>query len=118
MPRDGRCPFKAPSRRWYAAASRPRSWITALPEGRLAPMVGTAAYFVVAEVVRRSGARAVTLGATRRDGQLVVEIQGDGHSPEALVDLEDRVGALDGRLEVLHQPGGRVRIRAEIPCES
>jgi signal transduction histidine kinase len=92
--------------------------ITALPEGRLAPMVETAAYFVVAEVVRRSGARAVTLGATRRDGQLVVEIQGDGHSPEALVDLEDRVGALDGRLEVLHQPGGRVRIRAEIPCES
>jgi signal transduction histidine kinase len=91
--------------------------ITALPEGRLDPAVETAAYFVVAEVVRHSGTM-VTIGATRRDGQLLVEITRDGDTPEDLIDLQDRVGALDGRLQVLHQPGGRVRIRAEIPCES
>jgi signal transduction histidine kinase len=92
--------------------------ITALPEGRLEPVVETAAYFVVAEVVRRSGGCTVTVGATRRDGQLVVEIERDGDAPDDLVDVEDRVGALDGRLDVVHEPGGRVRIRAELPCES
>jgi signal transduction histidine kinase len=92
--------------------------ITALPEGRLEPVVETAAYFVVAEVVRRSEGSTVTVGAARRDGQLVVEITRDGDAPDDLIDLQDRVGVLDGRLEVLHEPGGRVRIRAEIPCES
>jgi len=92
--------------------------IVALPEGRLEPAVETAAYFVVSEVVRRSRAAMVTVGATRCAGQLVVEIERDGDAPEDLVDLEDRVGALDGRLEILRGPGGRVRIRAEIPCES
>jgi signal transduction histidine kinase len=60
----------------------------------------------------------VTVGATRRDGRLVVEITREGDAPEDLIDLQDRVGALDGRLEVLHEPGGHVRIRAEVPCES
>jgi signal transduction histidine kinase len=92
--------------------------ITALPEGRLEPAVETAAYFAVAEVVRYSSGSTVTVGATRRDGQLVVEIERDSNAPDDLIDLQDRVGALDGRLQVLHEPGGRVRIRAEIPCES
>jgi signal transduction histidine kinase len=92
--------------------------ITTLPEGRLEPAVETAAYFVLSEVVRRSGGSTMMVGATRRGDHLVVEIDGDSDDPEALVDLEDRVGALDGRLKVLHQPGGRVRIHAEIPCES
>jgi signal transduction histidine kinase len=92
--------------------------ITALPEGRLEPVVEAVAYFVVAEVVRRSSGGTVTVGATRRDGQLVVEIERDGDAPEDLIDLQDRVGALEGRLQVLHQPGGRVRIRVEVPCES
>jgi signal transduction histidine kinase len=91
--------------------------ITALPDGRMEPVVETAAYFVVAEVVSHS-ASMVTVGATRRDGRLVVEIERDGDAPDDLVDIQDRVGALDGRLEVLHEPGGRVRIRAEVPCGS
>jgi signal transduction histidine kinase len=91
--------------------------ITALPDGRMEPVVETAAYVVVAEVVGHS-ASMVTVGATRRDGRLVVEIERDGDAPDDLVDLQDRVGALDGRLEVLHEPGGRVRIRAEVPCGS
>jgi signal transduction histidine kinase len=91
--------------------------ITALPEGRLDPAVETAAYVVIAEIVSHS-ASMVTVGATRRDGQLVIQIERDGDAPDDLIDLQDRVGALDGRLQILHQPGGRVRIRAEVPCES
>jgi signal transduction histidine kinase len=91
--------------------------ITALPEGRLEPAVETAAYFIVTEIVSHS-ASMLTVGATRRDGQLVIQIERDGDAPDDLIDLHDRVGALDGRLQILHQPGGRVRIRAEIPCES
>jgi signal transduction histidine kinase len=92
--------------------------ITALPERRLEPVVETAAYFVVSEMVRRSRANTVTVGAVHDNGHLVVQIEGDGDGPEVLVGLEDRVGALDGRLEVQHLAGERVRIRAEIPCES
>jgi signal transduction histidine kinase len=91
--------------------------ITTLPEGRLELGVETAAYFVVSEVVGRSRGT-VTVGVTRCDGQLVVEIERDGDALEDVVDLEDRVGALDGRLVVVHAPGERVRIRAEVPCES
>jgi signal transduction histidine kinase len=36
--------------------------------------------------------------------------------PAGLLDLEDRVGVLDGHLAVERAPGGGVRIRAEIPC--
>jgi signal transduction histidine kinase len=46
---------------------------------------------------------------------LVVDVETEAE-PDGLVDLEDRVGALDGRLAVKRAPGGRVRIRAEIPC--
>jgi hypothetical protein len=32
--------------------------------------------------------------------------------------LEDRVRAVDGRLEVAHAADGRITIRAELPCAS
>jgi signal transduction histidine kinase len=108
----------APAVEALAEDARVPIQITALPEGRLEPAVETAAYFVVSEVVRRSRATMVTVGATRRAGQLVVEIERDSDAPKDVVDLEDRVGALDGRLEILRGPGGHVKIRAEIPCES
>jgi signal transduction histidine kinase len=91
--------------------------ITALPEERLDPSVEAAAYFVVSETVRQSAASALKVCAARRDGRLVVEVEGDGE-PEQPVDLEDRVGALDGTVEVVRAPNGQVTIRAEIPCES
>jgi signal transduction histidine kinase len=90
--------------------------ITRLPEQRFDPSVETAAYFVVSETLRRSGASRLDVEVRRTDGRLVVEIGGDG-APEELIELEDRVGALDGTLEVIGGPGGVVRVRAEIPCE-
>jgi signal transduction histidine kinase len=91
--------------------------ITALPEGRLDPSVEAAAYFVVSETVRQSGTSALVVCAERRNGRLIVELDGDAE-PQPFVDLEDRVGALDGTVEVVRGASGQVTIRAEIPCES
>jgi signal transduction histidine kinase len=91
--------------------------ITALPDERVDPVVEAAGYFVVSETVRRGASVAVKVSAARRDRHLVVEVEADD-APDEIVDLEDRVGALDGRLEVVRDSSGRVTIRAEIPCES
>jgi signal transduction histidine kinase len=86
--------------------------IAALPQERFPAPVETAAYIVVAEAAKAGAAR---VSATRRDGALVVDVETEAE-PDGFVDLEDRVGALDGRLAVERAPGGGVRIRAEIPC--
>jgi signal transduction histidine kinase len=91
--------------------------ITALPDERLDGAVEAAGYFVVSEALRRSAAVALKVGASRRDGLLVIEVEGDS-APDKVVDMEDRVGALDGTLSVVRDASGRVTIRAEIPCES
>jgi signal transduction histidine kinase len=81
--------------------------IAALAQGRFPPAVETAAYLVIAETVRAGPAR---------DGMLIIDVETEA-VPEGLVDLEDRVGALNGRLVVRPAQRGRVRIRADIPCE-
>jgi signal transduction histidine kinase len=86
--------------------------IAALPQERFSPAVETAAYLVVAEAAKAGVAR---VRAERRDGTLVVDVEA-GAEPEGLLDLEDRVGALDGRLAIEHAAAGTVRVRAEIPC--
>jgi signal transduction histidine kinase len=83
-----------------------------VPQERFPRAVETAAYLVIAEAAK---AGAVTVAARRRDGVLVVDVEADGE-PGELVELEDRLGALDGRLDVERKSGG-VRVRAEIPCD-
>jgi signal transduction histidine kinase len=83
-----------------------------LPQERFSPAVETAAYLVVAETAK---AGAASVRAERREGALVVDVEAEAE-PEELVDLEDRVGALDGCLDVEQDADGGVRIRAEIPC--
>ena len=85
--------------------------LVSAPDERLPAAVETAAYLVVAEAAKVG---AVTVNAVRTDGLLVVDVDAVS-APARLVDLEDRVAALDGRLMVEPDPGG-VRIRAEIPC--
>jgi len=89
--------------------------IRGLPEERLDGAAEATAYFVIAETLRRACASQASVSASRRDGRLVVELEADAPVREPLTDLEDRVGALDGTLEVLHEDGG-VHIRAELPC--
>jgi signal transduction histidine kinase len=87
-----------------------------LPQERFEQKVEAAAYFLVAETLKRSRPRRAAVEAAPADGQLVVEIQTDQQPPQGLTDLADRVGALDGRLLVQAASGGGTRIRAELPC--
>jgi signal transduction histidine kinase len=87
-----------------------------LPQERLEPSVEAAAYFVVAETLKRSRPRRAAVDTVHADGRLVVEVETDEQPPQELTDLEDRVGALDGRLLVQVLPQGGTRIRAELPC--
>jgi hypothetical protein len=59
----------------------------------------------------------VLVTAVEDDGRLGIEIDGDRPPPD-LIDLEDRVGALDGTLELKRPGDGEARLVADIPCES
>jgi signal transduction histidine kinase len=91
--------------------------LTAVPEERFEPRVEAAAYFLVSETASHRSSGALKIKAARLGDNLVVEVEGD-RLPKQLTEPEDRIGALDGSLTVVHAPGGRVTIRAEIPCES
>jgi signal transduction histidine kinase len=98
-----------------AESSPGRIALRGLPEARLDGAVEAAAYFVIAETLRRARATSATVTARRRGDTLVVELEADAVPDEPLTDLEDRVGALDGTLEVVREEG-RTRMRAELPC--
>jgi len=91
--------------------------LTTVPDERFDAPIEATAYFLVSETATQRSAGVLKVSAARRDGQLVVEVEGD-RAPEQITELEDRIGALDGSLAVVRAPSGRVTIRAEIPCES
>ena len=86
-----------------------------LVEGRFAPAVETAAYLLVAEGIDDAAHRDathVTVDIVQNGEWLMVTVEDDGiNRTSELVQLADRVGALDGRLMV--EP---TRLRAELPC--
>ena len=92
--------------------------VRSLPEGRFAPGVETAAYTVVAEAVRATRSGVVVVEATRSGNALLVVVETLDESGLDLVALQDRLGALDGRLAAEHRKDGYVTLRAELPCES
>ena len=89
--------------------------ILAEAEGRYPAGVETAAYLVVAEALDDAagrGASHTTVSVVRHEGRLVVTVEDDGtRRTAAMVQLADRVGALDGSLAI--EP---TRLRAELPC--
>jgi hypothetical protein len=78
--------------------------------------VESAAYFAVASLARSVGGR-IVVGASREGGTVVVEVR-TAEPPGPLIDVEDRVGALDGRLVVEHLPEDGTVIRVALPCAS
>jgi signal transduction histidine kinase len=94
--------------------------------GRVAEQAEIAAYYVVSEalanVAKYAAAGHATVSVEHRDGRLVVEVADDGVGgarPEdgsGLRGIADRVGALDGRLEISSPLGAGTRVRVEIPC--
>ncbi|MGO9499821.1 MAG: sensor histidine kinase [Solirubrobacteraceae bacterium] len=89
----------------------------ALPQRRLAGSVESAAYRVIAETIQQDMPGRIRVDARSDAGVLVLEVQTDC-IPDDLTGLEDRVGALDGKLELGCAANGRSMIRAEIPCGS
>ena len=85
------------------------------PSGRFAAPVESAAYFVVAEALRRAPNGDVNDRRSPRDGErLVVERPRRGRADAGTpIAIEDRVGALGGTLiaDAHH-------LRAELPCGS
>jgi signal transduction histidine kinase len=94
------------------AESSPEVSVECLPGERFPTGVENAAYHVVAETLDTG---ATHIAAHSRDGKLIVEVDA-AEAPRRLVELQDRVGAIDGSLRVTASPGGSVSIRAEIPC--
>jgi signal transduction histidine kinase len=84
-------------------------------QGRYPAAVETATYLLVAEALDDAADRDAshaTVSVVRTDERLVVTVQDDGSDrTSSMVQLADRVGALDGQLAV-----GPTRLRAELPC--
>ena len=109
---------------------RSRSPITVeieqMPETRLPDRVEVAAYFVVSEaltnVAKHAEASSASVRVAGYEGRALVEVSDDGVGGVELADgsglrgLADRVGALEGRLELDSPTGRGTTIRAEIPC--
>jgi signal transduction histidine kinase len=91
--------------------------IVALPDRRFDAPVEAAGYFAVAEALRLGAPSLLKVSVTRDDGVLVIEVETGGAS-DGFPELTDRVGALDGIVEVTRESSGRATIRARIPCES
>jgi signal transduction histidine kinase len=92
--------------------------IHSLPDAPLAPAVEAGAYFLVAEIAKRATAEGITVRASESNGHLHIEIESAGTLDDDLVDLEDRIGALDGEFTVLRERPGHTTVHAEMPCAS
>jgi signal transduction histidine kinase len=90
-------------------------------DGRLNPTIEAVAYFVVAESIERSAAQQATVSIAQTGEALSVDVElhgVDGDDDGWLLNLQDRVGAIDGRLDTSRGGTGRLALRAEIPCAS
>jgi signal transduction histidine kinase len=94
----------------------PELEITRVPAERFDPAVESAAYFAVASLVRAVSGR-IVVDAARNGGTLILEVR-TARPPGPLIDVEDRVGALDGRLAVEQLPEDGTVVRVVLPCGS
>jgi signal transduction histidine kinase len=117
----------APALADLAARSPVAVEVVEAPEERLPAHVEATAYFVVAEaltnVAKYAQASLATVAVRREGDEVVVEVADDGRGgadPRAgtgLRGLTDRVGVLDGRLEVLSPAGRGTRVVAVVPAD-
>jgi signal transduction histidine kinase len=99
--------------------------VIAAPSERLPDQVEAAAYFVVSEclanVDKHAQATFATVAVETGGDSLIVTVADDGVGGAKLDDgsglqgLEDRVGAVDGTIEVESEPGEGTTVRASIP---
>jgi signal transduction histidine kinase len=110
-----------------ARSDLPVELVVDLPE-RPSAAIETIAYFCAAEllanVAKHSGARHATLEAVHTPGLLRVRVSDDGcggarvENRGGLAGLADRVGTVDGRLQVTSPPGGPTVVAVELPSHA
>jgi signal transduction histidine kinase len=99
-----------------------------LPVGRLPADVETALYRIVQEsltnIVKHSHARNISIVLVRKPGAVAAVIEDDGQGFDAnsvhdggygLVGMRERVGLLDGKLQIESSDGGGTTLVAEVP---
>ncbi len=96
-----------------------------MTDARLHPLVEAAAYFFVSEaltnVAKHASAQIASVRTHVDDGRLAVEVEDDGIGGvdplggSGLRGLDDRLQALDGRLEIEAAPHGGTLLRARLP---
>ena len=91
--------------------------VGAIPERRFDQALETAAYTVVAETVRAASG-SVAVSALEAEGRLTIELETSSLNGLDVVALEDRLGALDGRLRVARDAERATTVRVELPCGS
>ncbi|WP_051160483.1 sensor histidine kinase [Patulibacter americanus] len=99
--------------------------VSARLDDRPAPVVESAAYFVVAEALANAAKHVpgapVSVALTTAEHRLIVEVLDEGGggadaSGSGLTGLRHRVEALDGTLVVRDVPATGTLVRAELPC--
>jgi signal transduction histidine kinase len=94
----------------------------------LPEIIESTAYFVVSEslgnVARHAEATQAEVRLIQADGELIVEVEDDGHGGAdpargtGLIGLADRVAAANGRLLLASPAGGPTLVRVELPCRA
>lgn len=79
--------------------------------------IAEAGYAVVADVVEFA-AGPVSVHATRHPGLLTLVVEAPAIPDDVVVELGDRVGAVDGVLRRADAGSGRIELVAEMPCAS
>jgi signal transduction histidine kinase len=102
--------------------------VASVPAERLPESVEVAAYYLVSEALTNTAkyaeASSATLSISRGDERVVIEVGDDGTGGADLTrgsglrGLDDRIGALGGRLEIDSPRGQGTVIRATIPVRS
>ena len=93
---------------------RPHVELVGVPSRRLDPELEATVYFIVAALTRRPETATVGVNLDRERDEVVIDVctsEGVG-----LDEVEDRVGALGGRLAVDEASGGKVAVRVELAC--
>jgi signal transduction histidine kinase len=93
---------------------RPHVELAGVPDARLDPQLETSVYFIVAALTRRPATAMVDVNLDRERDEVIIDVR----TAEGLEldEVEDRVGALGGRLVVDGASDGGMAVRVELTC--
>ena len=93
---------------------RPQVELVGVPDERLDHELETSVYFIVAALSRGSDGAVVDVSIDRERRHVIIEVR--AAATVLVSEVEDRVGALGGRLAVDGTPDGGTAVRVELAC--